>query len=263
MENRTPQSHENIHYQEAFTRIIKIVNELREQCPWDMKQTMESLRTLTIEETYELADAIMDKDTENIKKELGDLFLHIIFYSRIAAENHDFDIADVIHQLCEKLISRHPHVYGDIIAGSEEEVKKNWELLKLSEKGGNKTVLGGIPRGLPALTKALRVQEKARGVGFDWDNPDDVWKKVLEELNELKVECEHGNASENPKVEKEFGDVLFALINYGRFVGVNPENALEKTNQKFISRFNFLEAESKKDGKASTFELEKNKVISL
>ncbi len=229
----------------AFERLLIIMDELREKCPWDKKQTIESLRHLTIEETYELADAILDKDMPNIKKELGDVLLHIVFYARIASETKEFDIADVIHSLCEKLISRHPHIYGDVKVENEQEVKENWEKLKLKE--GNKSVLQGVPNSLPSLIKASRIQEKARAVGFDWDKPEQVWEKVQEEIGELKHEIDT-NASKE-KIEGEFGDVLFSLINYARFVDVNAEDALEKTNKKFIKRFQYLEAEAAKAGK--------------
>ncbi len=228
---------------DAFARLLKIMDELREQCPWDKKQTMESLRILTIEETYELADAIIEKDRTEIKKELGDLFLHLVFYSRIASEENNFDVADVLHSVCEKLIERHPHIYGDVIVKDEEEVKSNWEKIKL--KSGNKSVLSGVPVSLPSMVKATRIQEKARGVGFDWDNQDQVWAKVIEELDELKVEID----KKSDKIEEEFGDLLFSLINYARFIGVNPEDALERTNKKFIRRFSYLEENAKKDGK--------------
>lgn len=231
---------------EAFARLLKIMDELREQCPWDKKQTMQSLRHLTIEETYELADAILDGDKNEIKKELGDVLLHIVFYSRIASETNDFNIADVINSLCDKLIFRHPHIYSDTKAETEEQVKENWEKLKLKE--GNKSVLGGVPTSLPALVKASRIQEKARAVGFDWDNKSQVWDKVNEELQEFKAETDAVIVSQQ-KMEEEFGDVLFSLINYARFVGINPEDALEKTNKKFIKRFQYLEEQSAKDGK--------------
>jgi len=227
----------------AFGRLLTIMDELREQCPWDKKQTIASLRHLTIEETYELADAIIDNDMPNIKKELGDLALHIVFYARIASETGAFDITDVLNAICDKLIDRHPHIYGDVKVKDEEEVKANWEKLKLKE--GNKSVLAGVPVSLPALVKAMRIQEKARGVGFDWEHDHQVWDKVEEEMQELKAEVE----TRSDKMEEEFGDLLFALINYARFIGVNPEDALEKTNKKFIKRFTYLEEESKKDGK--------------
>jgi len=230
---------------QAFERLLTIMDELREKCPWDKKQTIESIRTLTIEETYELSDSILEKDMDKIKKELGDILLHIIFYARIASETNTFDIADVIDSLCEKLIHRHPHIYGDVKVENEEQVKENWEKLKLKE--GNTSVLGGVPVSLPALVKAWRIQEKAKAVGFDWEKPEQVWEKVQEEINELKVEVE-SNASKE-KIESEFGDVLFSLINYARFIDVNPEDALERTNKKFIKRFQYLESESNKMGK--------------
>ena len=237
----------------AFERLLGVMDELREKCPWDKKQTIESIRHLTIEETYELSDAILEKDQpdrmDKIKKELGDLLLHIVFYSRIASETKDFTIADVCNSLCEKLIHRHPHIYGDVKVKDEHEVKRNWEKLKLKEKSisgkeENKSALGGVPASLPAMIKAYRIQEKAKGVGFDWEKPEQVWDKVQEELAELKVEIKSKG-----KVEDEFGDLLFALINYARFIDVNPEDALEKTNRKFIKRFQYLEKESAKAGK--------------
>lgn len=228
---------------QAFARLLKIMDELREQCPWDKKQTIQSLRHLTIEETYELADAIINNDLPNVKKELGDLMLHLVFYAKIASETNAFDIADVLNSVCDKLIDRHPHIYGDVKVKDEEEVKANWEKLKLKE--GNRSVLEGVPVSLPSMVKAIRIQEKARGVGFDWENSDQVWDKVREELDELKTEVD----AKSNKMEEEFGDLLFALINYSRFIGVNPEDALEKTNKKFIKRFQYLENESKKDGK--------------
>lgn len=221
------------------------MDDLREKCPWDRKQTFESLRHLTIEETYELADAILDNDLEEIKKELGDILLHIVFYAKIGSEKKAFDIADVAEGICEKLISRHPHIYGDVEVADEEEVKANWEKLKLKE--GKKSVLEGVPRSLPAMVKATRIQDKARGVGFDWDNREQVWAKVNEELAELKEEIDSN--AEKAKVESEFGDVLFSMINYARFIDIDPETALERTNKKFIKRFQYLESESKKDGK--------------
>lgn len=229
----------------AFLRLLKIMDELREQCPWDKKQTMESLRYLTLEETYELSDAILKNDRNEIKKELGDVLLHLVFYARIASESNDFTITEVINELCEKLIVRHPHIYADVKVANEEEVKQNWEKIKLKE--GNKSVLGGVPKSLPALVKSIRIQEKARGVGFDWDHKEQVWLKVQEELNEFKVEEDKGAAKE--KLEDEFGDILFALINYSRFVGLNPEDALERTNQKFIFRFQYMEKKIKEAGK--------------
>lgn len=227
----------------AFERLLVIMDELRAKCPWDMKQTMESLRHLTIEETYELSDAIIDGDLNEIKKELGDIMLHLVFYSKIGSERGAFDIADVLHGVCEKLISRHPHIYGDVVVSGEEEVKANWEKLKLKE--GNKSVLEGVPKSLPSLVKASRIQDKARGVGFDWDHAGQVWEKVQEEISELKAEVDSGS----DKIEEEFGDVLFSLINYARFLNINPDDALERTNRKFIKRFQFLERESLKDGK--------------
>jgi XTP/dITP diphosphohydrolase len=230
---------------EAFARLLKIMDELREQCPWDKKQTMESLRHLTIEETYELADSILDKDMPNIKKELGDVLLHIVFYARIASETNDFDISDVINSVCDKLIHRHPHIYSDVKVNNAQEVSENWEKLKLKE--GNKSVLGGVPVSLPAVVKSSRIQEKARAVGFDWDEPSQVWAKVEEELRELRHEVEVKAPVE--KVEDEFGDVMFSLINYARFIGVNAEDALEKTNKKFIKRFQYLESKASASGK--------------
>ena len=229
----------------AFERLLIIMDELREQCPWDKKQTIESLRHLTIEETYELGDAILNKDMNNIKKELGDVLLHIVFYARIASETKEFDITDVINSLCDKLIFRHPHIYSDVKVKDAEEVKENWEKLKLKE--GNVSVLSGVPKSLPAVVKASRIQEKARAVGFDWDKPEQVWDKVTEEINELKHEIDTNESKE--KIESEFGDVLFSLINYARFIGVNAEDALERTNKKFIKRFQYLESEAKKAGK--------------
>jgi len=227
----------------AFERLLTIMDELREECPWDKKQTIQTLRHLTIEETYELADAIIDENMGDIKEEIGDIMLHMVFYSKIASETNEFDIADALNSVCDKLVERHPHIYGNVQAETEEEVKRNWEKIKL--KSGKKSVLEGVPRSLPALVKASRIQEKARGIGFDWDNKDQVWKKVQEEIQELNVEIETNSS----KIEDEFGDVLFSLINYARFIGVNPESALEKTNKKFIKRFQYLESESKKDGK--------------
>ena len=228
----------------AFNRLLDIMDDLREKCPWDKKQTLESLRHLTIEETYELADAILDNDLQEIKKELGDVLLHIVFYSKIGSEKKAFDIADVANSICDKLIHRHPHIYSDVVAETEEEVKRNWEQLKLKE--GNESVLEGVPKSLPAVVKASRIQEKVAGVGFDWEKPEQVWEKVQEELTELNEEIKAGN-KEN--TEKEFGDVLFSMINYARFIDVNPENALEKTNKKFINRFQYLEKAAKEEGK--------------
>ena len=234
---------------EAFDRLLTIMDELRLNCPWDKKQTMESLRHLTIEETYELSDAILESDLEEVRNELGDLLLHIVFYSKIASEINRFDVADVMDQVCEKLIRRHPHIYGDIDVDSEEEVKTNWEKIKLQEKG-NKSTLSGVPNSLPALVKAMRIQEKVRGVGFDWEEKTQVWQKVEEELGEFKAEfnVEEGKV-DKAKAQGEFGDLLFSLINYARFLDINPEEALERTNKKFIKRFQYLESETKKEGK--------------
>ncbi|NCP21616.1 MAG: nucleoside triphosphate pyrophosphohydrolase [Flavobacteriales bacterium CG03_land_8_20_14_0_80_35_15] len=234
MSSKTPQI-------EAFNRLLTIMDTLRAQCPWDKKQTFESLRTLTIEETYELADAVLDKDLPNIKKELGDLLLHIVFYAKIGSETNDFDITEVINSICEKLIFRHPHIYSDVKVNSAEEVEKNWERLKLKE--GKTSVLQGVPKGLPALVKAIRIQEKVAGVGFDWEYPEQVFEKVKEEIAEFQAEVKAKNAV---KMEAEFGDVLFSLINYARFLDINPESALERTNKKFIKRFQFLESEAQK-----------------
>jgi MazG family protein len=241
-------------YAKALHRLLGVMNELREKCPWDRKQTLESLRHLTIEETYELSDAVLEGDLEAIKKELGDLMLHIVFYSKIGAEKKAFDIADVMNSLCEKLVARHPHVFGDVTVKDEMEVKRNWELLKLKEKGGNQSVLAGVPKSLPALIKASRIQEKVSNVGFDWRYKKDVWKKVEEEIAEFKACFEQENAElkagfEREEAESEFGDLLFSLVNYARFIDVNPENALEKTNQKVIKRFNYIEAAIQRDGK--------------
>jgi XTP/dITP diphosphohydrolase len=230
----------------SFLNLIKIMDELREKCPWDKKQTIESIRHLTIEETFELSDAILKNDLNEIKKELGDLLLHIVFYSKIASETNDFNIKDVIDGLCEKLIFRHPHVYSDVKAETEEQVKQNWEQLKQKEKDGNKSVLSGVPNSLPALLKAFRIQEKARAVGFDWEKPEQVYEKVKEELAEFETEIKYGNQQ---NAEKEFGDVLFSLINYARFLNINPEDALEQTNKKFIKRFNYMENKVKTQGK--------------
>lgn len=229
---------------EAFNRLLDIMDDLREKCPWDKKQTFESLRHLTIEETYELGDAILDKNLEEIKKELGDLLLHIVFYAKLGSEEKSFDMADVANDICEKLIHRHPHIYGDVEVEDEEEVKRNWEKLKLKE--GKKSVLEGVPKSLPALVKASRIQDKVKGVGFDWEEPRQVWEKVQEELEELQVEVQTGNQD---KIESEFGDVLFSMINYARFLKVNPEDALERTNKKFIKRFTYLESKANELGK--------------
>ncbi len=256
----------------AFQRLLFVMDDLRENCPWDKKQTLESLRYLTIEEVYELSDAILSKDNINakqeiknqeIKQELGDLMLHLVFYSKIASETNDFDVTDVLNSVCEKLIHRHPHIYSNVIAETESEVKLNWERIKLQEKSNSisdnstkktKSLFEGVPKSMPALVKAIRIQEKARGVGFDWDKAADVWEKVKEEEQEL---FEHVDTSDETvhtvinqeEAENEFGDLLFSMINYARFLGINPENALEKTNRKFISRFEFLETEAQKDGK--------------
>jgi len=229
---------------QAFERLLVIMDELRDQCPWDRKQTFESLRHLTIEETYELGDAILDNDLPEIKNELGDLLLHIVFYAKIGSETNDFDITTVLNSICEKLIHRHPHIYGDVKVADEEEVKKNWEQLKLKE--GKKSVLEGVPKSLPALVKASRIQDKVAGVGFDWEEPQQVFEKVQEELAELQEEV---NAKDQDKMEAEFGDVFFSMINYARFLKINPEDALERTNKKFIKRFQYLEAVSKKINK--------------
>ncbi|MFV0565246.1 MAG: nucleoside triphosphate pyrophosphohydrolase [Flavobacteriaceae bacterium] len=225
---------------QAFNRLLDIMDDLREKCPWDKKQTMETLRHLTIEETYELGDAILDNDLEEVKKELGDVLLHIVFYAKIGSETNHFDIADVCNGICEKLISRHPHIYGNVKVENENDVKRNWENLKLKE--GKKSVLEGVPNNLPALVKANRIQEKVAGVGFDWEHPDQVWEKVEEELIEFKEELNKGNKD---RMESEFGDVLFAMVNYARFLNINPENALERTNKKFKKRFTYLEEKAK------------------
>lgn len=228
----------------AFGRLLTIMDELREKCPWDKKQTIESLRYLTIEETYELADAIIEQNMDDIKGELGDLMLHLVFYAKIASEKKAFDIEDVLTTVCDKLVERHPHVYGDEQVFSDEDVKKNWEKIKLQKS--RKSVLDGVPNSLPSMVKATRIQEKARGVGFDWDNKNQVFEKVNEEIQELKTEVDNNSN----KIEDEFGDVLFSIINYARFIGVDPETALEKTNKKFIKRFKFMEKSSKEDGKS-------------
>jgi XTP/dITP diphosphohydrolase len=228
----------------AFERLLDIMDDLREKCPWDKKQTLQSLRHLTIEETYELGDAILDNNLEEVKKELGDVLLHIVFYAKIGSETKDFDIADVCNEICDKLIYRHPHIYSDVVVKDEEEVKQNWEKLKLKE--GKKSVLEGVPRSLPALVKASRIQEKVKGVGFDWEESHQVWDKVQEELQELQVEIKAGDQD---KMEAEFGDVLFSMINYARFLKINPEDALERTNKKFIKRFQYLENKARELGK--------------
>ncbi|MGC4102655.1 nucleoside triphosphate pyrophosphohydrolase [Ferruginibacter sp.] len=228
----------------AFERLVGIMNDLREQCPWDKKQTIHTLRQLTIEETYELADAITDSDWKSIKEELGDLMLHIVFYAKIGAEQNQFTLEEVINGVCEKLIHRHPHIYGDVKVNDEEDVKKNWEKLKLKE--GKTSVLAGVPRALPAMVKAMRLQEKAKQVGFEWDTREQVWDKVEEEHRELLEAVSTGDVD---KMEDEMGDVFFSLINFARFLQVDAENALERTNKKFISRFTKMEAEALKDGK--------------
>lgn len=235
---------------QAFERLLAVMNDLRSQCPWDKKQTMETLRHLTIEETYELSDAILSGDMQEIRKELGDIMLHLVFYAKIGSETQDFTITDVLNGICEKLINRHPHIYGDTQADTEEAVKQNWEKIKLQE--GNKSVLGGVPSSLPALIKASRIQEKAKGVGFDWEEKAQVWEKVEEELQEFKSEFNLSDKVEidKEKAEGEFGDLLFSLINYARFLNINPENALEKTNQKFIKRFQYLEAKANQTGRS-------------
>ena len=227
----------------AFIRLVEIMDRLREECPWDKKQTIDSLRYLTIEEMYELSDAILDKNMDEIKKELGDLMLHIVFYSRIASEKKHFDITDVLNSISDKLIHRHPHIYGDVVANDVKQVKENWEKLKLKE--GKKSVLEGVPKSLPAIVKAYRIQEKVRGIGFDWQNKNQVWDKFQEEIEEFQREEEKNDTE---KMEEEFGDILFSLVNYSRFVNVNPEDALEKTNKKFIRRFQFMEQKIKEDG---------------
>lgn len=228
----------------SFEKLLNIMDELREKCPWDKKQTFETLRHLTIEETYELADAIIENDIDEIKKEIGDLLLHIVFYAKIGSETNSFDIKDVIDSLNEKLIRRHPHIYGDEKVENSEQVKENWEQIKLKE--GRKSALGGVPKSLPALVKAYRIQDKARGVGFDWDNTEQVWNKVEEEIKELQDEIKN---NDKERIEEEFGDTLFALINYSRFIDVNPESALERTNKKFIKRFQYIEKQVSSQGK--------------
>lgn len=231
---------------DAFRHLLTIMNELREQCPWDREQTFESLRHLTIEETYELSESILEKDIDGIKKELGDLMLHLVFYAKIGSESNDFDIGDVLKYINEKLIYRHPHIYGDVKANDAKTVKDNWEKIKLKE--GRKSVLSGVPNSLPPLVKAYRIQDKAKGVGFDWEKPEQVWDKVIEEMNELKHEVDEGDSKE--KMEHELGDLMFALVNYARFIGVNPEDALERTNRKFIKRFQHLESKAGENGRA-------------
>ena len=229
----------------AFERLLNIMDDLREKCPWDKKQTLESLRPLTIEETYELADAIITNDLESLKGEIGDLFLHLDFYSKIGSELNAFDVTDALNAVCDKLIHRHPHIYGDTIVESEEEVKANWEKLKLKE--GKKSVLEGVPSSLPSLVKAIRIQEKAKGIGFEWKNPEDVWLKVEEELQEFKEASLHSDLKHR---EEEFGDLLFSLVNYSRFVDINPENALSTVNNKFVERFKLMEELIAKDNLA-------------
>lgn len=224
-----------------FERLLNIMDDLREKCPWDKKQTLESLRHLTIEETYELCDAILENDLDELKGEIGDLMLHMVFYSKIASEKKAFNIGDVLEFVCDKLVHRHPHIYGDVKAKTEAEVKSNWEKIKLEEKGGDnqkRTVLQGVPKSMPSLVKAVRIQDKVKGVGFDWDNKDQVWCKVKEELEEFKVEVDLNNRE---NMEQEFGDLMFSMVNYARFIGINPEDALEKTNKKFINRFTKME----------------------
>ncbi len=233
----------------AFERLLTIMDDLRLNCPWDKKQTLESLRHLTIEETYELSDAILSGDMPEIRKELGDIMLHLVFYAKIGSETGDFNITDVLNGICDKLINRHPHIYGDVDVQNEEDVKRNWEQIKLKE--GNKSVLGGVPVSLPALVKASRIQEKARGVGFDWEEKSQVWAKVEEEMQEFRDEfnAEDESMIDHERAESEFGDLLFSLINYARFININPEDALEKTNRKFIKRFQYLESKAKENGK--------------
>jgi len=234
----------------AFTRLLTIMDDLRLNCPWDKKQTLESLRHLTIEETYELSDAILSADMPEIKKELGDIMLHLVFYARIASETNDFNITDVLNGVCDKLVNRHPHIYSDTEVQDENDVKRNWEKIKLKE--GNRSVLGGVPASLPALVKASRIQEKARGVGFDWEEKQQVWAKVEEEMQEFKNEfnAEDNTAIDHERAEGEFGDLLFSLINYARFININPEDALEKTNRKFIRRFQYLESKAAEKGQS-------------
>jgi XTP/dITP diphosphohydrolase len=239
----------------AFERLLNIMDDLRAKCPWDQKQTMESLRHLTIEETYELSDAILKNDKNEIKKEIGDILLHLVFYAKIGSETNDFTITDVINSLCDKMIFRHPHIYGDVKVANAEQVTQNWE--KLKQKEGDKGALSGVPNSMPSLLKALRIQDKARAIGFDWEKPEQVWEKVQEEMNEfqqevagaLKVAGEAEQKKQQEKLEGEFGDVLFSLINYARYLKINPEDALEKTNKKFMFRFNYMEQKIKAQGK--------------
>lgn len=231
----------------AFERLLIIMDELREKCPWDRKQTFQSLRNLTIEETYELADALLDEDLKNIKEEIGDVMLHMVFYAKIGEEKGAFDISTVINDLCDKLVSRHPHIYGDVVADDEQAVKENWEKLKLKE--GKKSVLSGVPKSLPAMVKAYRLQDKSKQVGFEWENREQVWDKVEEELAELKEHTIKGDNADTAKVEEEFGDLLFSLVNYSRFINVDPESALERTNKKFQHRFQYIEAKANEQGR--------------
>ena len=231
----------------AFERLATIMDKLRESCPWDKKQTLDSLRHLTIEETYELADSIVEKDMPSIKKELGDILLHILFYAKIGSEMKEFNITDVINAQCEKLIYRHPHIYGDVQVKDEEDVKRNWEQLKLKEGKVDASVLDGVPKSLPSMVKSMRIQEKARGVGFDWEKPEQVWEKVEEELNEFREAADSGK---HDHAMSEFGDLLFSLINYARFKNINPDEALERTNKKFIHRFKYLEDSARKNGRS-------------
>jgi len=233
----------------AFERLLTIMDDLRLNCPWDKKQTLESLRHLTIEETYELSDAILSNDLQEVKKELGDIMLHLVFYAKIGSETDDFDITGILNGICDKLVNRHPHIYSDVEVQDEQDVKRNWEQIKLKE--GNKSVLGGVPASLPALVKASRIQEKARGVGFDWEEKSQVWAKVEEEMQEFRNEfnAEDNTTIDHERAEGEFGDLLFSLINYARFININPEDALEKTNRKFIKRFQYLESKAKEHGK--------------
>ncbi|MCB0504759.1 MAG: nucleoside triphosphate pyrophosphohydrolase [Cyclobacteriaceae bacterium] len=249
--NKVPVDSQRAKKLEAFDKLLTIMDELRMFCPWDKKQTMESLRYLTLEEVYELSDAILENNIPEIKKELGDLMLHLVFYAKIGSEKGSFDIADVLTSIADKLIHRHPHIYSDVKVKDEKEVSENWERIKLKEKG-NRSVLGGVPSSLPAMVKAMRIQEKARGVGFDWEKKEQVWQKVEEELNEFKTEfnIENNEPINKNEAEHEFGDLLFSLINYARFVGINPEDALERTNKKFIKRFTYLEEKVKGNGKS-------------
>ena len=245
-----PKDHRREAKLKAFDRLLTIMDELRLNCPWDKKQTLESIRHLTIEETYELSDAILNENIDEVKKEIGDLMLHMVFYSKIADEKGAFDVADALNSICEKLVHRHPHIYGDVEANDEEAVKANWEKIKLKEKG-NQSVLGGVPKSLPAMVKATRIQDKARGVGFDWEKKEQVWEKVEEEMQEFKNEfnIDNGEPIDKQKATGEFGDMLFSLVNYSRFIDIDPEEALERTNLKFIKRFQYLEQQAKKDGK--------------